>query len=112
MEKNYFASNLRYLRSIKGLKQEDLAKICNKSKSTICMWEKEEREPYLEDVILLATYFDVSVDEMVNLLRKAAQVISPAQLWVNPDCGLKTRGWAETEAALRNMVEAARIMRN
>ena len=53
-----------------------------------------------------------SVDEMVNLLRKAAQVISPAQLWVNPDCGLKTRGWAETEAALRNMVEAARIMRN
>ena len=66
MEKNYFASNLRYLRSIKGLKQEDLAKICNKSKSTICMWEKEEREPYLEDVILLATYFDVSVDEMVN----------------------------------------------
>jgi 5-methyltetrahydropteroyltriglutamate--homocysteine methyltransferase len=53
-----------------------------------------------------------SVDEMVNLLRKAAQVISPAQLWVNPDCGLKTRGWAETEAALHNMVEAARIMRN
>ena len=52
-----------------------------------------------------------SVDEMVNLLRKAAQVISPAQLWVNPDCGLKTRGWTETESSLRNMVEAARIMR-
>ena len=52
-----------------------------------------------------------SVDEMVNLLRKAAQVISPAQLWVNPDCGLKTRGWTETESSLRNMVEAAKIMR-
>ena len=51
-----------------------------------------------------------SVDEMVNLLRKAAQVINPAQLWVNPDCGLKTRGWSETEAALKNMVKAARIM--
>ena len=51
-----------------------------------------------------------SVDEMVYLLRKAAQVINPAQLWVNPDCGLKTRGWSETEAALQNMVKAARIM--
>lgn len=51
-----------------------------------------------------------SVDEMVNLLRKAAQVINPAQLWVNPDCGLKTRGWSETEAALQNIVKAARIM--
>ena len=51
-----------------------------------------------------------SVDEMVNLLRKASQVINPAQLWVNPDCGLKTRGWSETEAALQNMVKAARIM--
>lgn len=52
-----------------------------------------------------------SVDEMVALLRKASQVLSPAQLWVNPDCGLKTRGWTETCASLRNMVEAAKIMR-
>lgn len=53
-----------------------------------------------------------TVIEMVNLLRKAAQVIRPAQLWVNPDCGLKTRGWTETESSLLNMVQAARIMRN
>ena len=52
-----------------------------------------------------------SVQEMVDLLRKASQVISPAQLWVNPDCGLKTRGWTETEASLRNMVQAAVLMR-
>ena len=52
-----------------------------------------------------------SVDEMVALMRKAAQVIAPSQLWVNPDCGLKTRGWAETEASLRNMVEAAKVLR-
>ena len=52
-----------------------------------------------------------SVDEMVTLLHKASQVLNPAQLWVNPDCGLKTRGWTETRASLRNMVEAAKIMR-
>ena len=52
-----------------------------------------------------------STDEMVHLLRKAAEVVPARQLWVNPDCGLKTRGWPETEAALRNMVEAAFILR-
>ena len=49
--------------------------------------------------------------DMVRLLQKASAVIPPANLWVNPDCGLKTRGWAETEAALQNMVAAARQMR-
>lgn len=48
---------------------------------------------------------------MEALLEKAAGVIAPAQLWVNPDCGLKTRGWPETEAALANMVAAARALR-
>jgi 5-methyltetrahydropteroyltriglutamate--homocysteine methyltransferase len=52
-----------------------------------------------------------STAAMLALLQRAAKVIPPAQLWVNPDCGLKTRGWAETEAALANMVEAARTMR-
>ena len=52
-----------------------------------------------------------SVQEMVDLLQKASKVISPAQLWVNPDCGLKTRGWTETEASLRNMVQAAVLLR-
>jgi len=49
--------------------------------------------------------------DMVRLMKKAAAVIPPENLWVNPDCGLKTRGWPETEAALRNMVEAARELR-
>lgn len=48
---------------------------------------------------------------MTRLQEKAAQVIPPHNLWVNPDCGLKTRGWPETEAALRNMVEAAKALR-
>ncbi|HEY9105035.1 MAG TPA: 5-methyltetrahydropteroyltriglutamate--homocysteine S-methyltransferase [Roseateles sp.] len=49
--------------------------------------------------------------EMLRLLKKAAEVIPPELLWVNPDCGLKTRGWPETEAALARMVEAARALR-
>jgi 5-methyltetrahydropteroyltriglutamate--homocysteine methyltransferase len=49
--------------------------------------------------------------EMVDLLLAAAKVLRPEQLWVNPDCGLKTRAWPETEAALRNMVDAARQAR-
>ena len=53
-----------------------------------------------------------SVDDIVRLMRKAAEVIPPAQLWVNPDCGLKTRAWLETRAALRNMVEAAKVLRS
>ncbi len=52
-----------------------------------------------------------SKDEMVGLLEKAKAVIPAAQLWVNPDCGLKTRAWPETKAALEAMVEAAKTLR-
>jgi 5-methyltetrahydropteroyltriglutamate--homocysteine methyltransferase len=51
-------------------------------------------------------------EEMVRLLRKASAVIPADNLWVNPDCGLKTRGWPETETALRNMVAAAKQLRD
>ena len=50
--------------------------------------------------------------EMEDLLRKALQFISPDQLWVNPDCGLKTRRWDEVRPALTAMVEAARKLRD
>ncbi|WP_296261840.1 MULTISPECIES: 5-methyltetrahydropteroyltriglutamate--homocysteine S-methyltransferase [unclassified Pseudomonas] len=50
--------------------------------------------------------------EMVKLMSKAVQRISADRLWVNPDCGLKTRAWPETEAALINMVAAARQLRS
>jgi 5-methyltetrahydropteroyltriglutamate--homocysteine methyltransferase len=49
--------------------------------------------------------------EMENLLTKALNVLSPQQLWVNPDCGLKTRGWKEVEPALVSMVAAAKAVR-
>lgn len=49
-----------------------------------------------------------SKEEMIELLRKAQNVIPANQLWVNPDCGLKTRHWEETEKALIAMVAAAK----
>ncbi|WP_139300333.1 5-methyltetrahydropteroyltriglutamate--homocysteine S-methyltransferase [Nissabacter archeti] len=51
------------------------------------------------------------VEWIEALLRKAAQTIPAERLWVNPDCGLKTRGWPETRQALANMVKAARRLR-
>jgi len=49
--------------------------------------------------------------QMVELMRQAAQRIPPERLWVNPDCGLKTRHWNEVTPALENMVSAARALR-
>jgi len=53
-----------------------------------------------------------SVEEMSHLIRKALEVIPVDQLWINPDCGLKTRGWPETIASLKNMVQAAQQIRS
>lgn len=52
-----------------------------------------------------------SVEEIVTVLKKMLAKIDRRKLWVNPDCGLKTRGVPETQASLKNMVEAARILR-
>ncbi len=52
-----------------------------------------------------------TVEEMVRLMELAAERIPAERLWINPDCGLKTRSWDEVEPALRNMVEAARRLR-
>ncbi|ATG50299.1 5-methyltetrahydropteroyltriglutamate--homocysteine S-methyltransferase [Brachybacterium vulturis] len=49
--------------------------------------------------------------EIAEQLRRARAVVDPGRLWVNPDCGLKTRGYAETEASLRHLVQAAREVR-
>lgn len=47
------------------------------------------------------------VEEMTSAIERALRVLEVQQFWINPDCGLKTRGWEETIAALRNMVKAA-----
>jgi 5-methyltetrahydropteroyltriglutamate--homocysteine methyltransferase len=51
-------------------------------------------------------------EEMTSLLHKAMQYIDTSKLWVNPDCGLKTRDWPETEQALKAMVSTARSLRS
>ncbi|MET7638440.1 5-methyltetrahydropteroyltriglutamate--homocysteine S-methyltransferase [Streptomyces sp. NPDC005438] len=51
-------------------------------------------------------------DEVTTLLRKGLRAIPAERLWVNPDCGLKTRGWTETRASLENLVTAARQLRD
>ncbi len=52
-----------------------------------------------------------STEEIQGLLEKALEVLKPEQLWVNPDCGLKTRRWEEVKPALEAMVDAARAVR-
>jgi 5-methyltetrahydropteroyltriglutamate--homocysteine methyltransferase len=52
-----------------------------------------------------------TVAEMVSLLEKAAVLLPAENIWVNPDCGLKTRKWPETKSALENMVKAAKTAR-
>jgi 5-methyltetrahydropteroyltriglutamate--homocysteine methyltransferase len=49
---------------------------------------------------------------MVDLLERAETVLDQRQLWVNPDCGLKTRGWEEVVPGLGNLVAAARAVRS
>ena len=52
-----------------------------------------------------------SVEEIEALLRRAVDELPLRQLWVNPDCGLKTRAYEETVQSLRNIVEATRRVR-
>ncbi|MDT0378197.1 5-methyltetrahydropteroyltriglutamate--homocysteine S-methyltransferase [Streptomyces sp. DSM 42041] len=52
-----------------------------------------------------------SAEEAASLLRKGLEAIPAERLWVNPDCGLKTRGWPETRASLESLVSAARTVR-
>ena len=53
----------------------------------------------------------ISSTEMKELLGKALDVLTPDQIWVNPDCGLKTRKWEEVKPSIENMVEAAKALR-
>ncbi|BBK78830.1 5-methyltetrahydropteroyltriglutamate--homocysteine S-methyltransferase [Clostridium butyricum] len=53
-----------------------------------------------------------SVEELVAIIKKMLLKISKDKLWINPDCGLKTRGVLETKASLKNLVQATNIVRN
>ena len=85
------------------------------SRSNMALLDAFEQQAYPND--LGPGVYDIhspnipTVEWMVQLLEKAQRYIPLERLWVNPDCGLKTRGWEETMAALENMVKAAKKFR-
>jgi len=85
------------------------------SRSNMALLDAFEQQSYPND--LGPGVYDIhspnvpNIEWMVNLLQKAQKYIPLERLWVNPDCGLKTRGWDETKAALENMVLAAKQLR-
>ncbi|MBL4900594.1 MAG: 5-methyltetrahydropteroyltriglutamate--homocysteine S-methyltransferase [Colwellia sp.] len=85
------------------------------SRSNMALLDAFEQQAYPND--LGPGVYDIhspnvpSVEWMVTLLEKAQRYIPQERLWVNPDCGLKTRTWPETKLALENMVAAAKQLR-
>jgi len=85
------------------------------SRSNMALLKAFEQQSYPND--LGPGVYDIhspnipSIDWMVDLINKAQQSIPVERLWINPDCGLKTRKWPETQAALENMVKAAKQLR-
>lgn len=63
---NYISQNLKYLRIKNKLKQEDIAKIVNKTRTLISLWEANEREITIGDIITLANYFKVPLEDLVG----------------------------------------------
>ncbi|MBP5788455.1 MAG: hypothetical protein J6Y19_11650, partial [Kiritimatiellae bacterium] len=68
------------------------------------------------NIIHLCVYLSLPIaistaDEMVTLLKRDTEYIPADRLWVNPDCGLKTRDWPEVRPSPRNMVSAAKTLR-
>ena len=68
------------------------------------------REKAPANLIIMGDRFRLE-QVIVNLMQKAAERVPAGRLWVNPDCGLKTRQWAEVLPALSNMVAAAKTLR-
>lgn len=85
------------------------------SRSNMALLDAFERFEYPNDIG--PGVYDIhspnipSVEWITGLLNKAQQYVPAERLWVNPDCGLKTRKWPETKAALANMVDATKALR-
>jgi len=62
----FIATNIKYLRTKKGITQEQLAKVCNKGNTAIGNWEKGIREPNAVDLANLANFFGVSIDDLIK----------------------------------------------
>lgn len=61
---NYFSSNVRYLRKKNKMTQTDLAKMVNKTTTTVSRWESGQRDPTVDDVMLLSRFFDVDMFDL------------------------------------------------
>ncbi len=85
------------------------------SRSKMALLKAFEQQAYPND--LGPGVYDIhspnipTINSMVDLIKKAEKYIPVERLWINPDCGLKTRKWPETQAALVNMVKATKILR-
>ncbi len=64
-DKLFLASNLKYLRDLKGKSQEEVGRLCGKSNTAVSNWEKGIREPEAIDLSILSNYFNVSVDDLM-----------------------------------------------
>ena len=67
MNKNVFGNKLKELREIRGIKQRELSKELGFSRTTLSGWERGARNPSLDDVVLIAKYFNVSTDFLLGL---------------------------------------------
>lgn len=63
---NFLSRNIKHLRLINNLTQEDVAKIVNKARSLVSAWESDDRDITTEDIIKLSDYFDVSMDSLIG----------------------------------------------
>lgn len=68
---NFLSTNIKFLRQKKGLTQEEISKIVNKSRVLVSQWESDERDITTEDIIKLSDYFNIPMDDLVGKdLRK------------------------------------------
>lgn len=63
---NYFADNLRYLRKLNNLTQDQLATMLNKSRKTVSAWEQGTRSPIVNDLMLVSNYFKVDIADLYD----------------------------------------------
>jgi transcriptional regulator with XRE-family HTH domain len=62
----YISTNIKYLRKLKGITQEQLAKVCGKGYTAVGNWETGIREPYVVDLANIANFFGVSIDDLIK----------------------------------------------
>lgn len=64
---SFLSSNLKYLRTTYKKTQTDIAKICGKTNTAICNWEKGIRDPEILDLLALSNFFNISIDDMIKI---------------------------------------------